>query len=111
MKCPSCGSRNREGARFCDSCGAPLEQRPEAAPQARPDRAEDLPETLAGGRYAVERFLGEGGRKRVYLARDLEGDREVAVAVFAVEGMDEALRARARREAQAMRRLGDHPHV
>jgi class 3 adenylate cyclase/tetratricopeptide (TPR) repeat protein len=111
MKCPSCGSRNREGAYFCDSCGAPLEQQPEAAPQARPDRPEDLPETLGGGRYAVERFLGEGGRKRVYLARDLQGDREVAVAVFAVEGMDEALRARARREAQAMRRLGDHPHV
>jgi predicted ATPase/class 3 adenylate cyclase len=25
MICPTCGAENREGARFCDSCGAPLE--------------------------------------------------------------------------------------
>jgi class 3 adenylate cyclase len=29
LTCPSCGAENREGARFCDSCGAPLA---EAAP-------------------------------------------------------------------------------
>jgi hypothetical protein len=24
MKCPSCGSHNREGAKFCGECAAPL---------------------------------------------------------------------------------------
>ena len=24
LVCASCGAENREGARFCDSCGAPL---------------------------------------------------------------------------------------
>lgn len=29
MRCPACGADNREGARFCDACGARM---PEAAP-------------------------------------------------------------------------------
>ncbi len=69
------------------------------------------PSTFAGGRYAVRRFLGEGGKKRVYLARDTRLDRDVALAVIKTEGLDEAGRLRVQREAQAMARLGDHPHV
>src|SRR5918996_5184191 len=116
MHCPSCGNRNREGAGFCDSCGAPLEPPEGDAPGAGADRGTsapptDIPESIADGRYRVERFLGERGRKSVYLARDTEGDREVAVAVFETEGVEETVLARSRREAQAMRRLGEHPHV
>ena len=56
--------------------------------------------------------MGQGGRKRVYLARDLESDRrEVAIALFETEGIGEAAAARARREAQAMERLGPHPRI
>ncbi len=28
MPCPSCGAENRDGARFCDTCGAPLDAGP-----------------------------------------------------------------------------------
>src|ERR687888_21075 len=28
MTCPSCGAENREGARFCDTCGSPLAAAP-----------------------------------------------------------------------------------
>src|SRR5438105_2829510 len=62
-------------------------------------------------RYQVQRFLGEGGRKRVYQAYDTALHREVAIATIKTEGLDEAALERVRREAQAMARLGDHPHV
>src|SRR3989442_188404 len=35
------------------------------------------PTSFAGGRYEVKRFLGEGGKKRVYLCRDARLDRDV----------------------------------
>jgi class 3 adenylate cyclase/Cdc6-like AAA superfamily ATPase len=70
-----------------------------------------MPESFAGGRYSVRRFLGEGGRKRVYLAHDERLDRDVAVAVIKTEGLDAQGLSRVRREAQAMGKLGDHPNI
>jgi serine/threonine protein kinase len=70
-----------------------------------------LPASFAGRRYQVQRFLGEGGRKRVYLAHDSTLDRDVAIAVIKTEGLDEAGLSRVKREAQAMGRLGDHPNI
>ncbi|HLF08210.1 MAG TPA: protein kinase [Dehalococcoidia bacterium] len=70
-----------------------------------------LPTSFANGRYTVRRFLGEGGKKKVYLAHDSLLDRDVAFALIKTEGLDEAARERITREAQAMGRLGDHPHI
>src|SRR5207237_4124274 len=66
---------------------------------------------FANGRYHVKKFLGEGGKKRVYLAHDSLLDRDVAFALIKTEGLDEAGRQRIQREAQAMGRLGAHPHI
>ncbi len=110
MRCPSCGNENREGARFCDSCGSELSAEPAVAeprPEALPA---DVPSEIAG-RYRVRRFLGQGGRKRVYLSDDTATGTEVAVALFDTEGVGASIQARARREAEAMRKLGDHPQV
>jgi eukaryotic-like serine/threonine-protein kinase len=117
-RCPSCGNLNREEARFCDSCGARLD---EVAASTEPGDAAaavgdaglpaDAPREIAD-RYRVERFLGRGGRKNVFVARDTQADDgEVAVAVFDTEGVEETVLARARREAQAMAKLGEHPHI
>ncbi len=35
MTCPHCGAENREGARFCDSCGSPLDGASRRARRAR----------------------------------------------------------------------------
>ena len=110
MRCPSCGNENREGARFCDSCGSELSAEPavtEHRPEALPA---DVPTEIAG-RYRVKRFLGQGGRKRVYLSDDTATGTEVALALFDTEGVGAAIQARTRREAEAMRKLGDHPQV
>jgi class 3 adenylate cyclase/Cdc6-like AAA superfamily ATPase len=76
-----------------------------------PSAAPPLPASFAGGRYAVRRFLGEGGRKRVYLAHDERLKRDVAVAVIKTDGLDAQGLSRVHREAQAMAKLGDHPHI
>ncbi len=70
-----------------------------------------LPTSFVAGRYAVRRFLGEGGRKRVFLAHDSRLDRDVAVAIIKTEGLDAEGLSRVHREAQAMGRLGDHPNI
>jgi eukaryotic-like serine/threonine-protein kinase len=120
MECPSCGNRNREGARYCDSCGfdlAPPEAVPESAAATQVDGDPLAPAPPSGApssiadRYEVRRFLGRGGRKDVYLAHDTETDSDVAVALFDTEGLAEAALARARREMHAMEKLGDHPHL
>ncbi len=136
MQCPSCNRENPEDAAFCNGCGSPLELlcgecgranpassgfcngcgsalfggvTPDRTPT--PEPAPTLPSSLAGGRYDVKRFLGEGGRKRVYLAHDDRLDRDVAVAIIKTEGLDEAGLSRVKREAQSMGRLGDHPNI
>ena len=69
------------------------------------------PTSFAAGRYQVQRFLGEGGKKRVYLVHDTALDRDVAFALIKTESLDQESGARIAREAQAMGRLGDHPHI
>ncbi|HVN87985.1 MAG TPA: protein kinase [Candidatus Binatia bacterium] len=138
-RCPECGTENRSGASFCSTCGARIMRacthckadvppgarfcdrcgQPVLSPgtnasdqgETRPPREVAQPATFAGGRYKVLRLLGEGGKKRVYLAHDTRLERDVALAVIKTEGLDEAGVARVRREARAMGKLGDHPHV
>ena len=84
---------------------------PAAAAPAQSPAASAVPASFANGRYQVKRFLGEGGKKRVYLAHDTLLDRDVAFALIKSEGLDSVGRERITREAQAMGRLGSHPHI
>jgi serine/threonine-protein kinase len=70
-----------------------------------------LIETLAAGRYRVERELGRGGMATVYLAEDEELGRAVAVKVLPEHlAGEEAFRARFVREARLAGRLS-HPNI
>ena len=116
--CPSCQRSNAPDAAFCNGCGQrlgagaavppPAASAP-APPAAPPERPSGI--SFAGGRYVVKRLLGEGGKKRVYLARDGSLGRDVAVSVIKTDGLDDPGQLRVRHEAQAMGKLGDHPNV
>jgi tetratricopeptide (TPR) repeat protein len=70
-----------------------------------------MPTSFSSGRYQVKKFLGEGGKKKVYLAHDKVLDRDVAFALINTKNLDGATRKRVSREAQVMGRLGDHANI
>ena len=70
-----------------------------------------MTETLAAGRYRIERTLGHGGMAVVYLAHDEELHRRVAVKVLAEHlAGDDNFRARFLQESKLAGRLS-HPNV
>jgi eukaryotic-like serine/threonine-protein kinase len=110
LVCASCQHPNSPDSAFCDKCGRslvePASQRLAPAPPSTPQ-----PSSFASGRYQVKKFLGEGGKKKVYLAYDTLLDRDVAFALIKTEKLDDASRMRISREAKAMGKLGDHPNI
>ena len=111
VDCSSCGTSNAPGSKFCNECARPLTDAAPATRTPTPEPSPVLPPSFAGGRYEVKSFLGEGGRKKVYLAHDTRLDRDVAVAMIKTEGLDADGLERVHREAQSMARLGDHPNI
>ena len=98
--------------RALDAASPPATSEPATlAPTATTGITSAQPTSFANGRYNVIRFLGEGGKKKVYLAHDSTLDRDVAFALIKTQGLDDTSRTRIQREAQAMGRLGSHPHI
>lgn len=64
----------------------------------------------AGSRYAIIRRIGEGGMGTVYLARDRELDREVALKVLRAPAPADAEQLRMLREARILASL-EHPGI
>lgn len=76
-----------------------------------PERPERAAGSIIAARYRIERRLGGGGMGDVYLARDRELDRDVALKFFrAPDHFDASGQPRFITEARVVARL-DHPHV
>ena len=66
---------------------------------------------LAGARFRIVRFLGEGGVGEVYEAEDLELKQPLAIkTLHPLRASEESTRERFKREIQLARRIS-HPHV
>ena len=68
-------------------------------------------DTFAGGRYRVERTLGAGGQKVVYLVRDTVLERDCALSLIKPDLVAPQQLKRFRLEAQALARFGAHSHI
>ena len=114
VACPGCGAEEAPNVPSCASCGTLLEE-PSTPNGSLPGETflnvPDLPATFSDGRYQLKRPLGEGGRKRVFLAHDNLLDRDVALSLIKTDELDDASRARMVREAQAMGRLSQHRNI
>ena len=71
-------------------------------------------ELEAGGvfeeRYEVQRLLGEGDRKRTYLARDTKMNRLVAISLVKPEAVLSDPEG-TEREAKVLGRIGEHDNI
>jgi serine/threonine protein kinase len=65
---------------------------------------------LFAGRYEVQQLLGEGERKKTFLARDTKFDRLVALAIAKPEGVEQDP-AGIEREARILGRIGSHDNI
>src|SRR3954469_21794777 len=97
--CSNCGRVLPEDGSPCPSCTLPS--------PAVTAPAGDAPEGLVAGRYLLQRRLGRGAAKDVWLAHDLTLDRAVALARVSGPSAWERLR----REARLTARLGGHRHI
>src|SRR4051812_6973794 len=97
--CSNCGRVLPEDGSPCPSCTLPS--------PAVTAPAGDAPEGLVAGRYLLQRRLGRGAAKDVWLAHDLTLDRAVALARVSGPAAWERLR----REARLTARLGGHRHI
>jgi serine/threonine protein kinase/tetratricopeptide (TPR) repeat protein len=110
--CQHCQHKNSPDSEFCVQCGQRLSEQAPLAKKVKPRKPSTIePTSFADGRYQVKKLLGEGGKKKVYLAHDTLLDRDVAFALIKTEKLNEVARTRITREAQAMGRLGDHPNI
>ena len=65
---------------------------------------------LLGTRYRLSRTIGEGAAARVFEARDLKHDRDVAIKILRPEVMQEIISPRFQREVRIVAHLS-HPHI
>ena len=134
--CPTCGETNAQELVECQHCGELLvdifgsgesadpepepAERPAPEPTSSPPSIEDVIEsatltgmtrvlprlTRFGNRYEILELIGEGGMGRVYKARDLELDREIALKIIRGESSgDPSVLKRFKQELLLARRI------
>ena len=123
VTCPNCSSTIPPGATACPTCASPVAGAsvatgaltpPDVGVPAAALSHEGLPARLQdalGAQYRVERELGAGGFAVVYLVKDLNLKRNLAVKVLSPDLItSKTVLERFRREAETVAQLS-HPHI
>lgn len=81
MECPYCKAENRDGVRYCGSCGKLIgtPATTPATPGSSPSRSLVAGSRLQGGRYVIKKVLGQGGMGAALLATDIRLDNKPVV--------------------------------
>ncbi|MEP6620279.1 MAG: serine/threonine-protein kinase [bacterium] len=126
-RCPSCGTKYTDEAKFCTRDGSKLIPLPGDASEAKPTPSRSTasgrgegpspvtPTNLVGreldGRYVIEKKVGEGGMSFVYLATDIATKERYAIKVLShALSHDQNAMQRLKREASLGMRLA-HANV
>jgi tRNA A-37 threonylcarbamoyl transferase component Bud32 len=110
-KCPTCGKRLDDSARFCPDDGSPLADAGNGVPEQNGVCGAAALPLLIGGRYRLEQVRGGGGMAVVYEAVDVTLERRVAVKLLHPDlRKDPQFDSRFQREARIASQLAD-PHI
>jgi len=114
--CPRCSAEGiPDGAPGCPKCGMTLgdeQNRTNAAVEdAIPEELEDALRRELSKEYQITDLLGRGGMSLVYLAQEVDLNRQVAIKVLPLQFLQGPASAeRFEREAKIAASL-DHPHI
>lgn len=94
VTCQHCGTPNRVGATYCNTCGFALQSGapgpgPSSATGAHPayPTGRLAPQTRLAGCYIVSRTIGQGGMAAVYRATDTRNNSQVAIKEMSQDGL------------------------
>ncbi len=112
MNCSRCGAEVQPSWKACPSCGLGLTPTTPIQALLSGDLSElDLAKEALGEEYELIEELGRGGMAIVYLARERQLDREVAVKVLPLSlSFDKEFVERFEREARTAAGL-EHPNI
>jgi eukaryotic-like serine/threonine-protein kinase len=121
MECPYCKAQNRDGVRYCGSCGKQVGAPAPSVAAATPGNSGSIPRSLLpgsrlqGGRYLVKQVLGEGGMGTALLAQDMRLDSKLVVIKELLSEQTDPLRKQEevrnfKREVSTLAHI-DHPLV
>jgi hypothetical protein len=81
--CPTCGTLASTAARFCSTCGTPLDGRPDAAPRSGPGEAPETPLVDAREAHAAPRESDSDAQQAGAPASEIDVDRSSPPALEA----------------------------
>ena len=79
MECPYCNAENRADVRYCSHCGKLIGSSSVSLPLHDQHTSLSTGARLQGGRYVVQRVLGQGGMGTALLALDIRLDNKPVV--------------------------------